>query len=74
VFKFQRIFSGGGKWTDNLFIEEKHIGVIGFDEEGLFIKTKWRLTLLQLNLLIAQISINNPQLMFERIEILKFVD
>jgi hypothetical protein len=72
VFKFQRIISGGGKWTDNLFLEDTHIGTIGFDEEGLFIKVKRNLTLQEINLLIAQLVNNNPNLLTEKFEILKF--
>lgn len=72
MFKFQRIMSGGGKWTDNLFIEDKHIGTIGLDGEGLYIKTKMGLSLQEINLLIAQLIANNPALLNEKLEILKF--
>jgi hypothetical protein len=72
VFKFQRIISGGGKWTDNLFIENKYIGTIGFDEKGLFVKAKRNLTLQEINLLIAQLVNSNPNLLSEKLEILKF--
>lgn len=72
MFKFQRIVSGGGKWTDNLFIEDTHIGTLGFDEDGLFIKVKRNLTLREINLLIAQLVNDIPNLLTEEIEILKF--
>lgn len=72
MFKFQRIISSGHKWTDNLFIEEKHIGTIGFDEEGLWIKAKINLKLQEISLLIAQIAIDDSNLLTEKIEFLKY--
>jgi len=72
MFKFQRIISAGIKWTDNLFLEDKHIGTMGFDEEGLWIKIKRNLTLQELNLLIAQITMSNPHLNSERLEVLQY--
>ncbi|PLS19522.1 hypothetical protein CVD28_03650 [Bacillus sp. M6-12] len=72
MFKFQRIISAGLKWTDNLFVEEEFIGTMGFDEEGLWIKIKRNLTLQEINLLIAQMLISNPDLVTEKIEMMKY--
>ncbi|WP_211747906.1 hypothetical protein [Paenibacillus sp. Marseille-Q4541] len=69
MFKFQRIVSGGIKWQDNLYIEDEPIGGIGFDEDGLYIKTKRYLTLKELNLLIAQLVKGDPRLLDEKVEI-----
>lgn len=69
MFKFQRIFSGGIKWQDNLYIEDEVIGSIGFDEEGLYVKVKRHLTLQEINLLIAQLTNGDPRLLSEKVEI-----
>ena len=72
MFKFQRIISSGLKWTDNLYYEDTHIGTMGFDEEGLWLKAKRNLTIQEINLLIAQIIFSNPNLVAEKLEILKY--
>ena len=72
MFKFQTIVSGGGKWTSNLYIEDKRIGIIGLDEGGLFVRSIKLFTLNELNLLIAQLSINSPELADKEIEFLKY--
>lgn len=72
MFKFQRFFSGPGAWSDNLFLEEEPIGIIGKDKEGLFVSLKRNLTLSEINLLIAQLSIRNPEIIQETIEFQKY--
>lgn len=71
MFKFQTILSGKGKWVSNLFLEDKNIGTIGLDEEGLFIKSDRNFTLKEINLLIAQITSDNPELLEKELELLK---
>lgn len=70
MFKFQRIISAGIKWTDNLYINDVFVGTMGFDEEGLWIKAKRNFTLQEINLLIAQIMMSNPNLVTEKLEII----
>ena len=60
------------KWTDNLYNEDSFVGTMGFDEEGLWIKAKRNFTLQEINILIAQILISNPDLVTEKLEILKY--
>lgn len=72
MFKFQRFFSGPEGWSDNLFLEEESIGIIRRDKEGLFISLKRNLTLSEINLLIAQLSISNPETIQESIEFQKY--
>ncbi|GIN22582.1 hypothetical protein [Siminovitchia fordii] len=71
MFKFQRIFSGGEQWTDNLYKENEYIGKLGKDKYGLFINLQRDLTLGEINLLIAQLSNAEPLLLTEKIEIQK---
>lgn len=71
MFKFQRIISARNYWTDNLFKEDKHIGTIGKDKYGLFINLNRDLTVQEINLLIAQLINNSPELLIEKIEIQK---
>lgn len=71
MFKFQTILSGKGKWVSNLFLEDKNIGTIGLDEEGLFIKSDRNFTLKEINLLISQITSDNPELLEKELELLK---
>lgn len=71
LFKFQRIFSGGEQWTDNLYKENEYIGKLGKDKYGLFINLQRDLTLGEINLLIAQLSNAEPLLLTEKIEIQK---
>lgn len=71
MFKFQRIMSGGGNWTDNLFKEEEYLGTIGLDKYGLFINIKRDLTLQEINILIAQLISNDNSLLTKKIEIIK---
>lgn len=71
MFRFQRVISSKNNWTDNLFKEEENIGAIGMDKYGLFINIKRNLTLQEINLLIAQLINDNPNLLTEKIEINK---
>ena len=70
MFEFARIISTGEKWTDNVYFNEKHIGTMGFDKEGLWIKSKIQFSLQELNLLIAQIALSNLALLSEKLEII----
>ncbi|MGK4040839.1 hypothetical protein AB0Y20_00960 [Heyndrickxia oleronia] len=72
MFKFQRIISAAGKWTDNLYFEKEYIGTMGLDEEGLWIKSKRNFTIGEMNLLLAQLINGNPNLSNEKMEILPF--
>ena len=72
LFSFQRIMSGGYKWTDNLLFDDKPIGVLGHDEEGLFIRLKRDLSLSEINMLIAQISLTNTNILEKKIEFQKY--
>ena len=72
MFKFQRIASGGKGFTDYLFIEDRKIGVIGQDEDGLYIRTNHSFTLNEVNILIAQLAIGNPNILDKTVEFLPF--
>ena len=72
MFEFARIISSSEKWTDNIYFNKTHIGTMGFDKEGLWIKSKIQFSLKELNLLIAQIALSNPELLSEKLEIMKY--
>ncbi|PGO60651.1 hypothetical protein [Priestia megaterium] len=71
MFKFQRIIAGGYKWVDNLFVEDEHIGTMGYDEEGIYFNLKRNLSLKEMNLLIAQVTMSNPDLLQDNFEMRK---
>ncbi len=71
LFKFQRIISSKEQWTDNLYKEDEYVGKLGKDKYGLFINLERDLTLAEINLLIGQLAINEPNLLKEKIEMQK---
>lgn len=71
MFKFQRIFSGNGNWTDLLFKNDEKLGVVGMDNEGVYVKTDRPLTISDVNLLIAQLESGDSSLLSKNIEFLK---
>lgn len=71
MFKFQRILSGGGNWTDNLFKEDERLGTLGLDKYGLFLNINRDLTMQEFNLLFAQLLASDPTLATHKIEIHK---
>ncbi len=71
MFKFQRIISSKEQWTDNLYKEDEYVGKLGKDKYGLFINLERDLTLAEINLLIGQLAINEPNLLKEKIEMQK---
>jgi hypothetical protein len=71
LFRFQRIIASNSQWVDRLYIEDNHIGFVGFDREGLYLNLKRDLTIQEINLLLSQLLNSNPQLLSEKIEFKK---
>lgn len=72
MFKFQRILSAGAVWTDNLYLEDEHLGTIGRDNDGLWAKLNRHLKIQEINLLLAQLAKENPELLKDTLELISY--